>query len=139
MNLSRLPRQALWGAAAAFVLLFLWLGWTLGDKLGAPDPFETDVLRLRSPNIFERAAAAHSLGDFGDKRALGPLIEALDDPVDAVRLNAAGALGKLRSPDAIAPLKKCLDSESADLRQRAAMALAELGEDVVVSTSSRSR
>ena len=135
----KLPKAALWGGGAAFALFFLWLGWTLGGKLGAPEPFETDVVMLKSRNIFERASAAHSLGESGDKWALQPLIEALDDPVDAVRLNAAAALGKLGSPAAIDPLKRCLDSESSDLRQRAAMALAELGEDVVVSTSSRSR
>ena len=53
---------------------------------------------------FARVRAAESLGDCGDRSAVEPLIRALDDIDDDVRLAAVIALGNIGDPRAIEPL-----------------------------------
>ena len=52
----------------------------------------------------KRRAAAEALGQLGDKRAVEPLIAALQDDVENVRQAAAEALGQLGDERAVEPL-----------------------------------
>ncbi|MET0909023.1 MAG: HEAT repeat domain-containing protein, partial [Ilumatobacteraceae bacterium] len=62
---------------------------------------EEQVDRLRGRRSWRRAAAAFTLGDFGSKRAVGALIEALDDPAREVRMAATRSLGRIGAVEAI--------------------------------------
>jgi HEAT repeat protein len=75
--------------------------------------------------------AAWALGQMGDRRAVGPLIELLEQGrYWPARLNAAAALGRLRDPAAFAALREVLlqtDDPTAP-RAAAAAALGALGD-----------
>jgi HEAT repeat protein len=74
-------------------------------------------------------AAASALGNLGDRRAVEPLIEALDDEYWNVKQSAALALGNLGDIRAIRPLIRALgEDEFAFARLAAASALSKLGE-----------
>lgn len=66
---------------------------------------------LREGTLNYRWRAAEALGDEGDSRAVGPLIEALSDPYEDVSWLAAKSLGKLQDPEAVLPLIELLKSE----------------------------
>jgi HEAT repeat protein len=68
------------------------------------------VLRT-DPDAVVRAAAAESLGDLGDSRALAELERALEDPDEAVRGYAAASLGLLGTPALLPKLRSRLDGE----------------------------
>jgi len=73
-------------------------------KLAAafPDAVAEQALRaLTSKDPHMRASAAMVLGRVGDRRAVTPLINALQDAADAVRMEAAEGLGKLGDPEAV--------------------------------------
>ena len=53
------------------------------------------------------------------------LLEALEDPVPAVRANVCWALGKLGDPRAIEPLIERLDDEDLSVQQDAQLALSQ--------------
>lgn len=56
--------------------------------------------------------AAEELGRLGDRRAVEPLIDALGDDDELVRVRAAKALGILGDPRALPPLQKLYRRES---------------------------
>lgn len=56
-----------------------------------------------------RCYAANALGQLGDKRAVDPLIEALNAPEPMVRASAAWALGQLGDERAIIALERALE------------------------------
>ncbi|HET7790857.1 MAG TPA: M56 family metallopeptidase, partial [Gemmatimonadales bacterium] len=58
------------------------------------------IARLKDDNASVRAAAAHSLGQLGDARAVLPLIDVLADSDGEVRSNAVDALAELDDPRA---------------------------------------
>lgn len=72
-----------------------------------------------------REIAAEALGRTKDKRAVAPLIQALEDNTYAVRVNAARALGKIGEP-AVAPLMQALNDERLVVREAAAEALGQI-------------
>jgi len=62
------------------------------------------IKQLRDPEFETRGAAADTLGDLGDARAVSPLIDALDD-CPYVSSRAATALSKLGDSAAVQPLR----------------------------------
>lgn len=77
-----------------------------------------------------RKKAAHTLGDIGDRRAVGTLIGVLfdNDPRDGLEIQAASALGKIRDERAVGPLLRCfVSSESSDLRKASVAAIGSIG------------
>ena len=70
--------------------------------------------------------AAMALGRIGDKQALKPLIERLEDESAYVRASAAKALGYLGDKRAARALKSALKEESEEVRKAAREALKKL-------------
>jgi HEAT repeat protein len=64
------------------------------------------ILQNPSADTGNRAAAATTLGQIGDLRAVDPLIAALLEDNLAITRSASMALGQLKSPRAIEPLKE---------------------------------
>jgi len=76
-----------------------------------------------------RAAAAESLGDIGDARAVEPLIDSLRSVEWQVRAAAAKALGQLKDARAIEPLCNALLDKDFNVRAAAAEALGLIGDE----------
>lgn len=88
--------------AAILPLLFLDAGRTIDLVLSM----------LNDPEVTVRWHACGCLHDFGDERAVGPLISVLaGDPDPQVRGTAAYALGGIGNPAAIPTLLKALDTD----------------------------
>jgi HEAT repeat protein len=79
-----------------------------------------------------RMAAAESLGELSDKRAVPALAQSLRDPVDAVRRCSAMALGRLGDPAAVPALVDALQDEAQGARMFSARALGNLGDNRAV-------
>ena len=75
-----------------------------------------------------RRKAATRLGEIGDKRAVVPLIRALDDEFLDVQYVTVKSLGMLGDKRAVEPLIRCLTSEEKWLRRGAARALGQIGD-----------
>jgi len=78
-----------------------------------------------------RFNAVVALGEIGDRRAVGPLIEMLKDENYLVRSVAAKALGEIGDERAIPPLIEGLRADE-DLRMAAAKALGEIPDERAV-------
>jgi HEAT repeat protein len=74
-----------------------------------------------------RVMVAEALGKIGDKRAVQPLCELLNDKESQVRRAAVDALGKLKDQQAIDPLIGALKDSDSGVREGAAKALDDLG------------
>jgi HEAT repeat protein len=100
--------------------------WGLAEDEGV----EALIRRLRSPAVDAdaQADAAFSLGQIGDPRAVGPLIDALRDEDTIVRAEAAGALGGLGDRAAVDPLIRALYDAHWEVRSNAALSLGALGD-----------
>jgi HEAT repeat protein len=100
--------------------------WGLAEDEGV----EALIRRLRSPEVDAdaQADAAFSLGQIGDPRAVGPLIDALRDEDTIVRAEAAGALGGLGDRAAVDPLIRALYDAHWEVRSNAALSLGALGD-----------
>lgn len=85
------------------------------DQLGSPDPGAREI-------------AAQVLASLRDRRAIAPLIHALqNDPSPRIREEAASSLYDLRAEEALPALvKSLLEDENPDVRMAAAQALGEL-------------
>jgi HEAT repeat protein len=84
------------------------------------------LLNHKDPDVQYEAAGA--LGDFGDSRAVEPLITALkNNELSGVRWKAAEALTKLGAP-AVDALIGALQHSDDDVRWKAAIALGEIGD-----------
>ena len=81
---------------------------------------------LRDADAQVRRAAANSLGQLEDKRAVPGLIAALRDTDADVRQQAAWALGQLEDKRATEPLSAMLKDASTEVRLKAAWALGQL-------------
>ena len=65
---------------------------------------DEQLRRLHSRRAWKRATAAFMLGDMCSRRAVGELMQALDDRARPVRMAAARSLGRLGAVEAIEPL-----------------------------------
>jgi HEAT repeat protein len=81
---------------------------------------------LRSHSEEIRLWAVTSLGQLGDSRAVGPLIDALVQYYGSVRDSVTQALSQLGEP-AVAPLLAALKDEKIQVRSSAADALGQIG------------
>ena len=72
------------------------------------------------PNV--RADAAHRMGQARSAEAVDALIAALDDPVEAVRINVILALGKIGDPRAIDALAERMEDPAFSIRLSVAQA-----------------
>lgn len=94
----------------------------LGELSGALAPF------LGDDDYHTRRDAAEVLGSFGDTRAVGPLIEAMQDINPWVRGAATYSVGRLGDRKGFKFLIMALKDESAWVRQSAVRALGLLGD-----------
>jgi HEAT repeat protein len=78
--------------------------WTKSEAAMSAIPAVLE--KLRSQDGREREAAALALGRMGDARAVEPLVAALNDKADRVRIAARAALEKIDSPTAKEALRR---------------------------------
>ena len=74
-------------------------------------------------SIFRRASAAEALGPIGSRRAVKPLLRAMNDSSVDVRLHALVSLSRLKEKSAIPYLVRALSDESGGVRVNATVAL----------------
>lgn len=74
-----------------------------------------------------RAEAERALGEVS-RRALGPLLAALNEEDIALKLTAIRILGDLRNPNAALPLARLMEDEDGEVRVQAALAAGRLGD-----------
>jgi HEAT repeat protein/beta-lactamase regulating signal transducer with metallopeptidase domain len=96
------------------------------------------IARLGDEDADVRRAAAHSLGQLKDSRAVPGLIGALKDPDPKVRASAAEALAEFEDSRAIAPLSALLSDASTEVKQSALEALSHFDDGVPSSAVIRS-
>lgn len=96
-------------------------------SIGGPRVLDRLVEHLKN-DAAARLDVARALGRLGDRKAVEPLINALDDEDDSVRTVVAGALGVLGDGRAVDPLIKLLNDPSIDTRSGAARALGKIGD-----------
>jgi len=95
---------------------------SIGDRRSIPP-----LIRLFGDRYHGvRVAAADAVTVFG-RDALGPLEEALDDPVPAVRVTAARAIGLIGAGESVPVLIEHLGDPAPEVRWSVARALAEFG------------
>ncbi len=92
--------------------------------------FESLIKTLKYDSDPEsRAKAAEALGKMGNKRAVEPLIQALQDKESYVRLRAVLALGAMKDKTAIEPIIQALqEDEDINVQGGAAWVLGEIGD-----------
>jgi HEAT repeat protein len=100
----------------------------IGDSAKKEEKLFALITLLREGTLNFRWRAAEMLGDEGDLRAVGPLIEALHDPYTDVSWIAAKSLGKLGDPEAVPHLIELLKSEDTWNRFGAVIGLGTLGD-----------
>jgi HEAT repeat protein/beta-lactamase regulating signal transducer with metallopeptidase domain len=88
------------------------------------------IARLKDENAGVRRAAAHSLGQLGDLRAVAPLITVLADSDAEVRSTAIDALSNLEDPRAIGPVSALLKDPVTEVRHDALSALSHWDQGV---------
>jgi HEAT repeat protein len=106
--------------------------WALGQIC---DPGTVDPLSyasVKDADYYVRGEAYNALqkstvgGNKVDSRSVDPIIGALKDEDQGVRLRAAEALGQLKNATAVDPLIAALNDENSDVRQKAAWALGQI-------------
>ncbi len=88
------------------------------------------IARLKDENAGVRKAAANSLGQIGDRRAVVPLIAVLPDSDAEVRYTAIDALANLEDPRAIGPIAGLLRDPVTEVRRNALSALSHWDQGV---------
>ena len=88
------------------------------------------IARLKDENAGVRKAAANSLGQIGDRRAVTPLIAVLPDSDAEVRYTAIDALANLEDPRAIGPIADLLRDPVTEVRRNALSALSHWDQGV---------
>jgi HEAT repeat protein/beta-lactamase regulating signal transducer with metallopeptidase domain len=88
------------------------------------------IARLGDEDADVRRAAAHSLGQLKDSRAVPGLIGALKDSDPKVRASAAEALAEFEDSRAIAPLAALLNDPSTEVKQSALEGLSHFEDGV---------
>ncbi len=84
------------------------------------------LLALQDGDKRIRIAAAHALGEIGDRRSVEPLISMLADRDRDIRFISASALGMIGDPRAIVPLASACADENCFVRITAKEALARI-------------
>ncbi|MEO8450269.1 MAG: HEAT repeat domain-containing protein [Gemmatimonadota bacterium] len=84
---------------------------------------------LKDEDVQVRRAAAQSLGNREDRRAVPALAQALKDPDTEVRMHAIEALASFEDPRAIDGLIAALRDESAEVREHAAEGLSHFDKE----------
>ncbi|WP_211531203.1 HEAT repeat domain-containing protein [Methanocalculus chunghsingensis] len=92
------------------------------------------ITLLREGTLNYRWRAAEALGEEGDQRAVGPLIEALSDPHVDVSWIAAKSLGRLGDPEAVPHLISMLDDDDKWQRIGAAEGLGGIADPEAVES-----
>ncbi|UCC58871.1 MAG: HEAT repeat domain-containing protein [Candidatus Bathyarchaeum sp.] len=82
--------------------------------------------RLQHKDWTVRNEATMTLGNLKDPRTINPLIQAINDESDAVRISAARALGDIGGPRALEALTQAKEDKSRWVRRAARQALKEL-------------
>jgi HEAT repeat protein len=97
--------------------------------MGGDEATLTLMTTVQNPNedLIVRGRAAMMLGKLGDKRAVDPLIFALDAPGYQTKVHAAESLGKLGDKRAIPSLIYVAETETDTIRAAALTALERLG------------
>jgi HEAT repeat protein len=106
--------------------------WPYGGILApwGSTAFELLLKALDSQDDATRATAAYFLGQFGDARAVEPLIDLLGrDASNKVRDSAAYALGELRDKRAVDALVAALKDPDEGTRAEAAFSLEKIGDE----------
>ena len=93
------------------------------------------IARLQDENADVRRAAARSLGQLQDPRAVPGLIGVLKDSDPKVRASGAEALGELEDPRALPALADLLNDASTDVRRSALDALSHFEDGVLPSAA----
>ena len=88
---------------------------------------DTLIFLAKDADALMREQAVLGMGRLGGGWALGPLIEAMDDPAATVRARAAWALGCLKDVKAVSRLVTKLGDADADVSRAAATSLGRLG------------
>ena len=88
------------------------------------------IARLKDENAGVRKAAANSLGQRGDLRAVAPLITVLADSDAEVRYTATDALANLEDRRAIGPIAGLLKDSVTEVRRNALSALSHWDQGV---------
>lgn len=94
------------------------------------DEIEFHLGRLKAPDFSTRRQSAELLGEFGDPRAVKPLLQMLGDDYWQVRNTVVEALLKIRDRSTIDALLDCLRDEDPGVRNTAMSVLNEMREDV---------
>lgn len=99
------------------------------------DEIEFHLGRLKAPDFSTRRQSAELLGEFGDPRAVKPLLQMLGDDYWQVRNTVVDALLKIRDRSTIHALLDCLRDEDPGVRNTAMAVLNEMREDVAAPLS----
>ncbi len=94
------------------------------------DEIEFHIGRLKAPDFSIRRQSAELLGEFGDPRAVKPLLQMMGDDYWQVRNTVVDALLKIRDRSTIGALLECLRDEDPGVRNTAMSVLNEMREDV---------
>ncbi len=95
------------------------------------DELEFFVNQLKEDDFGVKLQAIQMLGEFGDPRALKPLLELYSDKDWQIRNAAVEAICKIKSPEVIPILTEYLRHDDPNVRNAAMQTLENLGEDVV--------
>ena len=101
-------------------------------KTKNPQNIRDNIALLKRSDWRIRRMAVRKLADIQDFRCVPPLIDALKDENNEVRLSAAVALGRIKHPLAIRYLISALNDEETFIREKAANALAEINNTIVL-------
>ncbi|AFY71432.1 PBS lyase HEAT domain protein repeat-containing protein [Thalassoporum mexicanum PCC 7367] len=107
---------------------FLPVHWHAASALGCIGTSEAIgflVKLLRHPSDQVQASAARALSR-GNLPAVSPLVDALKNGNDLVKMHAAHSLGKINSPLAVPALIKALDNQVKAIRLESAWALGQI-------------
>lgn len=105
-------------------------GFTIRSRDANKTRAEEMLAALKEPHWLTRKYAVEVLGNLGDARAVGPLIEALTDEVNDIRQRAYEALIKIGAPSVTA-VASLLTHEDDELRQAASEIIRKIGKPAV--------
>jgi hypothetical protein len=116
--------------------------WALGeiDDPRAVDPLSYTSVKDADYYVREEAKSVLQKNTVGgnkvDSRSVNPIIGALKDENQDVRIRAAEALGQIKKATAVDSLIEALNDENSDVRKQAAWALGEIDDPRVVDSLS---